>query len=128
MSRLTLRRLCVLAPRIRIVSMGQSANIHEPSCPAPTPIPVNSQALMIAGRILQGAGAISDVAIAMAADLTRESQRSKSMAIIGSTIGVVFALSFIVAPFLKRLVDVPGIFAVTGVLALCALAVVRYAV
>src|SRR5512132_2040967 len=49
---------------------------------------------MIAGRVLQGAGAISGVAIAAAADLTRESQRSKAMAIIGSTIGVVFGLSF----------------------------------
>src|SRR5215470_15466231 len=33
--------------------------------------------MMIAGRILQGAGAISGVAIAAVADLTRESQRSK---------------------------------------------------
>jgi MFS family permease len=82
---------------------------------------------VIAGRVLQGAGAISGVAIAMAADLTRESQRSKAMAIIGSTIGVVFAISFVSAPFLQHLVGVPGIFALTGVLALAALAVVRFA-
>src|SRR6188472_1010482 len=46
MSRLTLRRLCVRAPRIRIVSMGRSANIHEPPFPAPTPTAVNSPARM----------------------------------------------------------------------------------
>src|SRR3954462_6199505 len=56
--------------------------------------------MLIAGRVLQGAGAISGVAIALAADLTRESQRSKAMAIIGSTIGAVFALSFVAAPYL----------------------------
>src|SRR5437870_11958864 len=33
---------------------------------------------VIAGRVLQGAGAVSGVAIAMAADLTRESQRTKA--------------------------------------------------
>jgi predicted MFS family arabinose efflux permease len=83
---------------------------------------------MIAGRVLQGAGAISGVAIAAAADLTRESQRSKAMAIIGSTIGVVFGLSFVVAPFLKERIGVPGIFATTGLLAIAAIAVVRFAV
>ena len=82
---------------------------------------------MIAGRVLQGAGAISGVTIAMAADLTRESQRTKAMAIIGSTIGVVFALSFVAAPYLQESVGMHGIFAGTGVLALAAMAVVRFA-
>src|SRR3974390_739315 len=63
--------------------------------------------VMIAGRIVQGAGAISGVAIAAVADLTRESQRTKAMAIVGSTIGVVFAVSFGVAPFLERAVGWP---------------------
>src|SRR5471032_2289787 len=36
--------------------------------------------VMILGRVVQGAGAISAVALAMAADLTRESQRTKAMA------------------------------------------------
>ena len=84
--------------------------------------------LMIAGRTLQGAGAISGVAIAMAADLTRESERSKAMAIIGSTIGGVFAVSFVVSPLLEQWIGVHGIFAMTGVLALAAIAVVRWVV
>src|SRR5450631_3122827 len=37
MSMLTFLRLWVRAPRIRIVSIGESANIHEPPSPAPTP-------------------------------------------------------------------------------------------
>lgn len=84
--------------------------------------------VMIAGRALQGAGAISAAVIALAADLTRESQRTKTMAIIGSTIGAAFALSFIAAPFLSRAIGVPGIFALTGVLAIGAMAVMRFAV
>jgi MFS family permease len=84
--------------------------------------------VMIAGRALQGAGAISAAVLALAADLTRESQRTKTMAIIGSTIGAAFALSFVAAPFLSRAVGVPGIFALTGVLALAAMGVVRFVV
>jgi predicted MFS family arabinose efflux permease len=50
------------------------------------------------------------------------------MAIIGSTIGGVFALSFVVSPLLERWIGVPGIFAMTGGLALAAMAVVRWVV
>jgi MFS family permease len=74
--------------------------------------------IVILGRILQGAGAISAAVIAMTADLTRETQRAKAMAMIGSTIGASFALSLIASPWLDRLIGVPGIFAVTGLLAL----------
>jgi MFS family permease len=84
--------------------------------------------LMIGGRVLQGAGAVSAVVIAMAADLTRESQRTKAMAIIGSTIGAVFGISFVAAPYLQARIGVPGIFAMTGFLALAAMAVVAFAV
>jgi predicted MFS family arabinose efflux permease len=83
---------------------------------------------VILGRAIQGAGAISGVAIAMAADLTRPSQRTKAMAIIGSTIGVAFAASFVFAPFLKNAVGVPGIFALTGLLATAAVGVVAWIV
>ncbi len=84
--------------------------------------------IVILGRVLQGSGAISGVAIAAAADLTRDSQRTKAMAIIGSTIGVVFALSFVAAPFLQESIGVPGIFIATGILALTAVAVVAWGV
>jgi MFS family permease len=83
---------------------------------------------VILGRMLQGAGAISGVTIAMTADLTRESQRTKAMAIVGSTIGAMFALSFVAGPMLQNRIGVPGIFALTGVLAIAAMAVVRFVV
>ncbi|MEO6565100.1 MAG: MFS transporter [Casimicrobiaceae bacterium] len=83
---------------------------------------------VIVGRCLQGAGAISAAVIALTADLTRDAVRTRAMAIIGITIAVTFALSLIAGPLLKAAIGVPGIFALTGVLALGALAVVRYAV
>ncbi len=83
--------------------------------------------IIILGRTLQGAGAISAAVIAMTADLTREEQRAKAMAMIGSTIGLSFALSLIASPWLNRMVGVPGIFAMTGVLAAAAIIVMwRY--
>jgi MFS family permease len=82
---------------------------------------------VIFGRIVQGAGAISAVVIALTADLTREQHRTKAMAMIGSTIGLTFALSLVASPWLNQLIGVPGIFTMTGVLSLLAIGVV-YAV
>lgn len=79
--------------------------------------------VVIIGRMLQGAGAISAAVIAMTADLTRENQRAKAMAMIGSTIGLTFALSLVASPWLDQVIGVPGIFALTGVLALAAILV-----
>jgi MFS family permease len=84
--------------------------------------------VVILGRIVQGAGAISAAVIALTADLTRDEQRTKAMAIIGVTIGATFGVSMVAGPVLSRIVGVPGIFALTGVLALAALAVVRWVV
>jgi MFS family permease len=80
--------------------------------------------LVIFGRVLQGMGAISAAVMALAADLTRDEQRTKAMAMIGSTIGLTFALSLVASPWLNHLIGVPGIFAMTGVLALAAIGVV----
>ena len=80
---------------------------------------------MIAARVLQGAGAISSVAMALAADLTREQHRTKIMAMIGSMIGLMFALSLVGAPLLYRAIGMEGLFALTGVLCLVAMLVVK---
>jgi MFS family permease len=80
---------------------------------------------MIAARVLQGAGAISSVAMALAADLTREQHRTKVMAMIGSTIGLMFALSLVGAPLLYRGIGMEGLFALTGLLCLVAMLVVK---
>ena len=78
---------------------------------------------MIAGRVLQGAGAISAAVTALAADLTREEHRTKVMAMIGSSIGLVFALSLVGAPLLYGWIGMGGLFSLTGVLALAAVGV-----
>ncbi len=78
----------------------------------------------IVGRALQGAGAISSVVVALAADLTREEHRTKTMGMIGATIGFTFALSLVVAPILYEHIGMNGLFVLTGVLALAGLAVV----
>ena len=80
--------------------------------------------VVIVGRVLQGAGAISAAVMAMAADLTRDEHRTKAMAMIGSTIGLAFAFSLVASPWLAGLIGVPGLFALTGVLAIGAMLVV----
>jgi MFS family permease len=79
----------------------------------------------IAGRTLQGAGAISSVVVALAADLTREEHRTKIMAMIGATIGFAFALSLVAAPALYEWIGMSGLFVLTGVLCVAAMAVVK---
>jgi MFS family permease len=76
---------------------------------------------VIVGRVLQGAGAISAAVTALAADLTREEHRTKVMAMIGSSIGLVFAFSLVGSPVLYGLIGMPGLFVMTGVLAFLAI-------
>jgi MFS family permease len=75
----------------------------------------------IVGRALQGAGAISAAVTALAADLTREQHRTKVMALIGSSIGLMFALSLVAAPALDAVIGLSGLFVLTGLLALAAI-------
>ena len=79
---------------------------------------------IIGGRVLQGAGAISAAITALAADLTREQHLTKTMAMIGSSIGLVFALSMVSAPLLYTSIGMSGIFNLTGILSLLAIFVV----
>jgi MFS family permease len=81
--------------------------------------------VVILGRMLQGAGAISAAVMAMTADLTRDEHRSKAMAMIGSTIGATFAASLVLSPWLDHAIGVPGIFVMTGVLVLASIWVVH---
>jgi MFS family permease len=83
---------------------------------------------VIAGRAIQGAGAINAAVMALTADLTREEHRTKAMAMIGMTIGITFSISLVLSPLLHGLLGVPGIFTLTGVLALLALGIVRFVI
>jgi MFS family permease len=81
---------------------------------------------LIIGRSLQGAGAVSAAVTALLADQTRDQVRTKAMAIIGASIGLMFALSLVAAPQLAAQIGLAGLFAVTGALALGCIAVVAW--
>lgn len=76
------------------------------------------------GRGLQGAGAVSAAVTALLADQTRDEVRTKSMALVGASIGLMFALSLVLAPMLVAHVGLSGLFALTGALALAGVAIV----
>jgi predicted MFS family arabinose efflux permease len=73
---------------------------------------------IILGRALQGSGAIGSTLIALMADLTREEQRSKAMALMGMMIGLSFSLALVVGPIISIYFGVQGIFLLTALLAL----------
>ena len=83
---------------------------------------------IIVGRAIQGAGAISAAISAMIADSTRDHNRTKAMAMVGMTIGTSFIISLIAGPLLYHLIGVPGMFVLTGVLALAAIGVIKWMV
>jgi MFS family permease len=83
---------------------------------------------LLVGRSLQGAGAVSAAVTALLADLTRDEVRTKAMALVGASIGLMFALSLVVAPVLAGAIGLSGLFWLTGVLALLGVGVVVWAV
>ena len=81
---------------------------------------------VISGRALQGFGAIAAAVLALTADLTREEQRTKAMAIIGVSIGMAFALAMVAGPAIKPILGLPGLFWMTGVMAILGIGVLLY--
>ncbi len=81
---------------------------------------------LIIGRSIQGCGAISAATLALTADLTRNNQRTRAMAVIGICIGASFMLALVVAPPIQHWIGVPGLFWLTAGLSVVAiLAVLR---
>ena len=80
---------------------------------------------MIIARTLQGTGAIGGVLIALLSDLTSEKERTKSMAVIGMTIGLSFGLAMIISPLITHHFGLAGIFYLTVSLALAGLLMVH---
>jgi MFS family permease len=74
--------------------------------------------MIIAGRAIQGSGAIAAAVMALLADLTRDEQRTKSMAVVGVTIGFSFTVALIAGPLFNTWVGVPGLFWITAALAI----------
>jgi len=78
---------------------------------------------VIAGRAIQGAGAIAAALMALAADLSREEHRVKIMGLIGVNIGVAFAVAMVLGPVVNAWAGIKGIFLITAMLALVGIVV-----
>ncbi len=74
----------------------------------------DSMVTLIAGRALQGCGAIAGVTLAFAADHTHPDRRPVVMALIGMGIGAAFLLSIMASVPLASVVGLKGLFWVTG--------------
>jgi MFS family permease len=83
-------------------------------------------AWLVTGRALQGAGAISAAVTALLADQTRDVVRTKAMAMVGASIGLMFAISLVLSPLLNSLLGLSGLFVLTAVLAVSGIAVVLW--
>ena len=77
---------------------------------------------------MQGIGAIAAAILAMAADVSRDNQRSKVMAIIGMCIGLAFALALIIGPLLADHIGLQGLFWFTAASALVGIGLLLVAV
>lgn len=83
---------------------------------------------IILGRTLQGAGAIASTVMAMVADLTREEQRTKAMAVVGMSIGLSFTIALVLGPAVAALGGLAAVFWFTAVLAVAGIAIVIFLV
>ncbi len=93
-------------------------------------VAANADSVMgvLIGRAIQGSGAISAAITACIADSTRDSQRTKAMAMVGGSIGLTFAFSLVAAPALYGWIGMDGLFELTGTLAIVAIAVTIFVV
>lgn len=83
---------------------------------------------LLLGRALQGAGAVSAAVTALLADQTRESVRTKAMAMVGMSIGLMFAVALVLAPWLTARVGLAGLFGLTFALTLGGIALLIWGV
>jgi predicted MFS family arabinose efflux permease len=80
-----------------------------------------SMTMVVIGRAIQGMGAIASTGMALVADVSRPEQRTKMMAIVGSSIGLAFILAFITGPIFSGWFGIAGLFWITAGLASLAL-------
>jgi MFS family permease len=72
---------------------------------------------VIAGRLLQGAGAVSATLTALLADATREEVRTRTMAVFGIGIGLSFLIALVAGPLIAAATGVRSLFWLAAVLA-----------
>ncbi len=83
---------------------------------------------VIAGRLVQGGGAVGSVILALVADLTSEQNRTKAMAMVGVTIGASFMIAVVAGPIVASIAGVQGIFWLMAVLAVVGMAITQFVV
>lgn len=83
---------------------------------------------LIIGRAFQGMGAIGSTLLALIADLTKIENRSKSMAIVGMTIGASFMLAIPLGSLIYSSFQLTGIFWFTAILATAGIFMVLFVV
>ena len=81
--------------------------------------------MVIAGRLLQGSGAIAAAIMALTADLTRDEHRTKAMASIGISIGLSFSIALAAGAALESWIGLSGIFWATALLSLVGIGVLH---
>jgi len=75
---------------------------------------------LIIARVIQGAGAVSSVAIASLGDVTRPAVRAQAFTIVGITIGTGFLIAIIIGPLLAAEIGFSALFYILAALGLLA--------
>jgi predicted MFS family arabinose efflux permease len=83
---------------------------------------------LMAGRFLQGAGAIGSVVTAMISDLVSEEQRGHAMAIMGGSIAMSFMLAMVIGPIIGGNYGVSVLFDITAILSFLAILILLFKV
>jgi MFS family permease len=76
---------------------------------------------LIAGRMLQGVGAVGSTVLALLADITRPEVRTRAMGIVGMTIGISFVVAMLLGPIVSSLIGLSGVFYCTALLSIGAI-------
>ncbi|VAY86327.1 Putative efflux protein [hydrothermal vent metagenome] len=84
--------------------------------------------MLIAGRLLQGAGAVAAVITALVSDLIKEEARSKAMALIGGSIAIGFTISMVAGPTISDIYGINSLFLISGILGILSLFIVIFSV
>ncbi len=83
---------------------------------------------IIAGRIIQGLGAVSAAITAWLADATRPEVRTRAMAMVGGSIGISFAVSLVLSPVLVGEFGLSGLFWAISLLGFVCLLIASFVV
>ena len=104
--------------KVLLVGMGLFS-LGSFICAIPGWFPASAQiGALIAGRLVQGGGAIVSVAFATVADYIQEERRSTAMAALGIPIGAAFIIGIVGGPILAGWIGAASLFWLTGLLGL----------